>query len=235
MLATRMRQATSGASGAVLTSTYQSTAVSTSDTTSYSFSSLGIGTATSDRHVMAVLFSGGSSAGAALPLSNVTIGGSAATELIAFDTTTPSAAASMCAIYYRKVTTGTTATIAFDVSTTARAAGVAVYTITGADGISLHDSLDVSIGAASLMSGTIDTVSGGVLIGGVEQRGLNRTMTWVGIDDPPDIETFMQTGQEQYSATKENVTSTDTGRTVSCTLSGNGTQSQMSVASIVAA
>lgn len=117
-----------GASKSSATVTYIGGSGSTADSTSYTYSSVSIGTASSDRLVV-VVGSGYGAASAALTLSSVTLDGVAMTVAVKYDSAGTGHPASVIA--YKAVPSGTTADIVFTYSPTAGNHYHGVYTITG--------------------------------------------------------------------------------------------------------
>lgn len=156
---------------------YGASASDPSDLSSYSFSSLSIGTAASDRYVIAAILI---AAGTVPTITSATIGGVAATAL--FSATSSFTRSSF---YIAAVPTGTTATLAFSLSSGAARAAGAVWSVTGL--ISATPSAtamsNASTGAASLVVG-----GGGFVIGASNSYagGATHSYTWAGITEQFD-------------------------------------------------
>ncbi|MBL8713246.1 MAG: hypothetical protein JNM12_10120 [Alphaproteobacteria bacterium] len=144
----------------------------------YSFASVGIGTAAADRLVIAaVRIQGGAE------IDTVTIGGVTATlAAIDFDT----------GIYYALVPTGTTATITVLVKTaTSTSCSVGVYTLTGYINAVPYDAGNISNAAShTVLSSTWNVPLDGVLVG-VSGRTGTGTVTWSGASE--DYDTVVET------------------------------------------
>jgi len=130
--------------------TYISTNVDTNDTTSYSFASQNIGTATDDRYIVVAAGAHGA-ANLDCTIASISIGGNAATLHIAPGGT----GARALGIGTLLVPTGSTATIAVTTSGTAGVMRIFVATVTG---LSLGTAYDTD-GAKLNISGTTQSVT----------------------------------------------------------------------------
>lgn len=126
-----LRRATSG-SGGLPAITYVTSYASTSNATTYSFSSSSIGTASADRLVVVVVENGVIGASAARTLSSGTIGGVSATvHTGTSDADTGPANPVAVDMMSLVVASGTTATIAVTLSGLASCCKISIYTVTG--------------------------------------------------------------------------------------------------------
>lgn len=152
------------------TLTYQSYAIDTADLTTYSFASVGIGTADSTRRVIAAAHWGASSR----TLSSATIGGVSATIHVQ-----SSGASRGVAIFSALVPTGTTATIDFTLSGGAVRAGLGVWT-------SINEADSAPTGTltnTTTLSSTIDVPADGFVVAALtlfESSSTPTTVTWTG-------------------------------------------------------
>ena len=187
--------------------TYITGASSSGYTTSYTFSSTSIGTASSDRLVVVVVE--GRQAVVDRTVSSVTIGGVSATIVSA---TNVSGRYPGC-IAYLTVTSGTTADIVVTFSgSTGSGCAIQVYTLTSLSSTTPVDS-DQSGTVASPASVTLTTSSQGALIAGVGGNGgATGSISWTGPTE--DYEVSPATGFRVGSASKDN---TGTSETVTAT------------------
>lgn len=181
-----------------LTATYQSSTFSNSDLTTYSFTSMGIGTASADRYILLVI---GSRDTGNNSLSSATVAGQATTILYTSGSTTDPRA---IVITDAPVTSGTTATVSITWSNGSLRTGVGVYSITG--GV---PSLVADYGA----SGTVTTATGGCVIAGGYNNGNSNsvTMSNLTVDASVTLE-----GPNLLAVGSTNIT---TGGTLSVTIS----------------
>ncbi len=134
-----------------------SSAQSTSSSSSYSFSSMSIGPARSDRVVIVCV---GADAGSGSgTISSVTIGGITATQIVSAASGT--SGHSTAGIYAALVPTGTTATIVVNVSNSYSRCTVVVYTMTGTGGKFTATNTSTATNSTSLsISGLTGKVNG---------------------------------------------------------------------------
>lgn len=202
-----------GAGGSpTLVNTYITTEQSSTFVSSTTFSSVAIGTASSDRFVIVSAFI---SSGAAGTIDSVSIGGDAATEIFSH----PSWNAGTIAYYGLKVTTGTTADIIVTSNASRSAWVISVNTITGNDSLSLTPVNSVSYNNSSSLIGTLDinTPSGSsvLLATSFITNSDPPTTTWVGAtEDSSVVET------RTVDSASELLSSAETPRTVNVTYGG---------------
>lgn len=169
-----------GGTGLAVTASYEASAVSGTDLTTYTFSSQALGTAAGNRKIV-IAVSGGTSA---RTVSTLTVAGVSASLLVA------SLGAEMAAeLWIAEVPTGTTGDVVVTFSAANDRAGIGVFALYGA-GLTVWDSFTST---ANPPTGTIDCPIGGVIIGTVStqsESGAN-TFSWSGLT-------------EQYDATTEN-------------------------------
>lgn len=157
---------------------FHQSAFDTSDSSSYSFSSLPIGDAATDR-IVVVGF--GYRAGSSRSITSLTIGGVAASLAVVSEANSEQAVA----LYYRNVPTGTTVTVEANLSGAGVRAGCGIWTLRGSPAISpvntgsstSGDPSDVTINApahsAVIAYGNLFAGGGttaGIAISGVTQR-----------------------------------------------------------------
>jgi len=139
----------------------------TTDAKTYSFTSVSIGTAAADRLVVVSISAPGTEVAT---LASCTIAGSAAT-VVAEAESTGSSATSQHYICQRVVDTGTTATIAFTVTSSGnlRGAAIRVFALYGAKSTVFSTTTDIKSTNDNdgILSGTVNTVPGGFVIAGL--------------------------------------------------------------------
>jgi hypothetical protein len=194
---------------------FTASAVSTSNLTTYTFSSQAIGTATSDRKIVIAVTADGGSA----RVSTLTVGGVSATVA---DNTIAAGADDM-EVWQAAVPSGTTADVVVVWSTGVSRCGVGLFAVAGAP-LRLYDvSTDVTNSGA--LTTTISCPAGGVIIGAA-QNGANASYTWAGITERYDetIEgTISHTGASLAFASAQN------NLTVTCTPSASSTEQGLTV------
>jgi len=157
-----------GGLGPAPTLTFRTSSATAENNTTYSFTSLGIGTASADRYVVAVCAAHAGTSGGLM--SNFLINGSAASDVFNPGNTRTAA------IIGGLVTSGTTCSIGFDCTSGLRAA-VAIYTITGLASYSFRDTDSVTAPTSNTLA--IDLLEDGVVITGADVSG-NITFTLSG-------------------------------------------------------
>lgn len=211
-----------GASGgSVLDATvlYTANAVTTTSTTTFTFSSLAIGTAGSNRVIVVTIHSQGGS-DTDKP-TNVTVGGTGLSEIVSNE----GSDSNFAVIWAGAVSTGTTGNVVVTWPASRDRCGVGVWAVYDSD-TSAHDTL---VSSAVPGTGTIDCPDGGVIIGGYTiSSSASRTFTWAGIDE--NYEHTMQWALTATGASKAFETA-QTGLTVTCTPSGSASHKSMAVAS----
>lgn len=155
--------------------TFQAQTGNGTDGTSFTFASHAIGTAASDRWVLAMVIG---EAVSSRTVSSLTIGGVSASELweSSLQATIP------IAVYALLVTTGTTADIVATFSGSCVRASVAVWSI-NAPSISLVGSAETATDAASITPGNADT---DVIIA-VSRNVSGTAATWTNVTDHGDV------------------------------------------------
>jgi hypothetical protein len=164
-------------SGNALLTFAASPAINATPGTSFSFSGVSIGTASADRVVVVAisLRSGGVTAGAV----SCTIGGSTATVLLAgrdagVNTTD-------IALVALNVPAGATANIAVNTTVSALRCQIAVWALTGTNGLVTPASSALVVANANPMSASIPTKAGGAVLGyAIDGSVGNTTYTWAG-------------------------------------------------------
>lgn len=158
---------------------YQSTANVESVQSTFTFSSLAIGTAAAGRYVVVGIEShnntGGNSA-----ISSVTVGGVSATQVVH---STTSDAASVADIWIAAVPTGTTANVVVNYSGTQPRCGVTLWRMTGSSGTAYQTK-----NTNSSLSQTIDVpANGGVFAAAYRRDGGTGTVSPLTTDTSFDI------------------------------------------------
>lgn len=184
-------------------------AVSTADASSYTFSAVGIGTASSDRTVIVAAFSRNS--GSTASISSVTVGGSAATKQSSANYNV-AGGSSVCGLYTIPYPTGTTADIVVTLPSSYARAGVAAYAVYGL--ASVVPSATASATNATTLNLNTNVTAGSVCIGAVYTNP-NGSATWTGLTEDLDILIESSNGLTTASAL---LTSAETPRTISCAI-----------------
>jgi len=148
-----------------------------SDATSYTFTSLGTGTADDNRQVFIVVsyIGGGYGGQSADTLTSVTIGGNTATIHATIVAASPFWVSSIVSY---PLTSGTSTTVVVSMSGTSEACAVNSFSVIGAS----STASDTLTSSATTPTGTIDCPANGVIIGGA-CRNQTSSWTWVGITE----------------------------------------------------
>ncbi len=200
---------------AAITFAYETTVASTTDLTTYTFSTVDIGTANADRCVIVSAIARKS--GASATLSTVTIGGVSATIVVqnTNNVTNTDVAGLAAAI----VPTGTTGDIVVTWSAGMLRSQIGVWTAIGTDSCTTpHDTGSSLSGDPST---TIDIADAGAAVGaGLTAAGT--TASWTGLTENFDatLETFVTATGASASAM-----SAETGRTVTIDFAAAGVES----------
>lgn len=189
--------------------TYIDTYISGADQTTYTFSSSSFGAADASRIVAVAITS---RASASRPITGVTIGGVAATE-ISNVTGPDTSGRTNSAVFAAAVPTGTTGDIVVTHSASNARCAVSVYRIIGA-------TLGSSVGASDSSSSTDPTVSidppdGSIVIAAAYVIG-SATASWTGLDE--DVETSAE-GTAVHTAASRAFPSAASSHVVTCDFS----------------
>jgi hypothetical protein len=190
------------------------------DENSYTFTNMAIGTASTTRRVIAVIFADSGSTGNII-LSTATIGGISAT--IDRQVTHTSGGSNIVAIVSATVPTGTTATVVASFSGSVARGACWVVSVDGLLSVTPHDTL----AATTTLSGSIDWINGGFVVGGSGTNDDTQNFTWVGLTERAE----QAVGTADTGAADLLPTSTETNQTVSSTSDGSGTRKAMVVVS----
>lgn len=193
------------------TRAFRTTAVDVSNLTTYSFSSVDIGTAAADRTI--AVFAAGRGNGAGRSVSSLSIGGNAANlakSLVG--------SGDQCgALYTLNVASGATATISVTFSNSMLCAGVAVWALYGLSSATAVDTAD-SEGDASAMS--IDVPADGILLAASSIILGASTASITGVTE--EFDTAIEAAQNCYFAGGSyQATSAETGRAVTFDWTGS--------------
>lgn len=196
--------------------TYEDTDSSSTDLTTYTFSSKSLGTAVSGRRII-VTVSGRQST---VPsISSLTVAGSTATQVVQ---QTSSSGNARTAIYIVTLSTGTTGDVVVTWASGVQRCGIGVYSVTGLTSNTAHDTLTSTADPAT---GTIDVPDNGFIVGIGYSNGVPNT--WAGITE--DFDTDIEAGSGHGGAS-DNFATGELGRTI--TFNPTGTiDITMSVAS----
>lgn len=184
-------------------------AVSTADASSYTFSAVGIGTASSDRTVIVAAFARNS--GSTASISSVTVGGLSATQQSSANYNV-AGGSSVCGLYTIPYPTGTTDDVVVTLPGTYARAGVAVYAVYGL--VSVTPSATASATNATTLNLNTNVTAGSVCIGAVYTNP-NGSATWTGLTEDLDILIESANGLTTASAL---LSSAETPRTISCAI-----------------
>jgi hypothetical protein len=182
---------------------YRATYNSTTDASSYTFTSADIGTAT-DRSIVVVAIHYRSSS-----ISSVTVGGVSATQVVSVG------AGLNTAIYRASGVTGTTANIVVNLSGTASRCLVAVYALYNLRSNTPYDSSTTFTLGGTSQTRTLDTIVDGVIVA-AGSANASRTFTWTGATE--NYDTVIESA-DSYSGASASATS-NTTTTVSLTIAG---------------
>lgn len=161
---------------------------STSDLSSYTFSSVSIGTPSSDRYIAVLVTMRSGSPSASI---SVTVGGQATSEVVRRNTS-----ATSIAIYITSapVTSGSTANVVVSLGAAALNCAVAVFAITGiASNTAVNTQSTATNGATMSLSNT----AGGIAIGGAIEES-TATFTVAGLTE--NLDTVIEAGQHSQAA-----------------------------------
>lgn len=190
---------------------YQTTASDLSTNSTYTFISQPIGVATSDRVVIVSAW-GRPSTGSPV-INSVSIGGNVATQIIQAGTATET----RNGIWALNVPAGTTANIVVNWSSNVVRTAIAIWYMTGTNGVTTASATSSVISGSPTVSTTINVPANGGLIATASETGaLSLTSTWSGISK--DFDT--NPGTNAFSGGHQNYNTTQTGLTVSDTFSG---------------
>lgn len=188
---------------------YLQQSTSTTDAASYNFASVNLGTAASDRYIIACV---ASRVGSGTPtIDAVSIGGVAATPVVTQVNT--SSGSNRIGIYIAAVPTGTTGDVDVTFSTTMLRCVVTLYRATA---INSATASDTDSSTSSDPTCSLNVPAGGFAIGTACVGSTTGTYTWTGITEDYDAATEAFT---MTSASDEFV-SEQTGLTLTATYSG---------------
>lgn len=195
-------------------------ATSSSDNTTYNFTTYSIGTASSTRRVIAVFY-GDNGSNTGRTVSSATLGGVSAT--IDAQVTHSSGGSAVVAIVSATVTTGTTATLSVTFSGGMNRAAVWAVAVDNLSGTAATDTLTTT--ATDPLTGTIDWLNQGFVIAGA-MTNANTTFTWTGVTEQVEgnFETASASGGYLFP------TSNGTAQTVSSDIASPSTRRAMAVA-----
>lgn len=216
--------------GPPLTCSYLSRVTSSTNGTSYSFSSYGLGTASGDRHIVVIVYNTSATSSGSLNPTGVTVGGVSATMIGPGTLTGGGTGLAVATIWLALVPTGTTGTIAVDFDSTMSHCAVDGYSVKGAANVGVVDSdAGGGFGVSSANLGSVDYASGGVIIAGACSAS-NVSFTWSGVTERADA-----TSESRGCSSAMDTKSTDGTAVVSITTSGSSASLQGNVVSIAAA
>lgn len=203
---------------------YESTNSTDSGAATYTYTAQGIGTAASDRVVVVGIW--GRDAGTTADISSVTIGGSAATQIVKARVNPVNT--NIAAIYALLVTTGTTADIVLNFNETMVRAGIIVWKMTGHGGVATADFTATDVTSSDPLSTTIDVPANGAAVAiAVNGSGSSNTTTWTGLTEAIDS----VIGTNTMTGANADFVAAQTGLSVQADWSADESESVLAVAS----
>jgi hypothetical protein len=194
-------------------------------TSSFTFTSQNIGTASSDRYIV-IAITGGN--GSTTNITGVTIGGNAMTK----ENGNASAAGTVSAIYRLLVTTGTSATVVVTFSSaTTLFCCINMYALTGFGTISApYSTFTTTTAVSNVVSGTLNNTAGGaaIMIAGRFQSTAPTVTAFAGCT-VADTNVAINTSNRTWCGHLA-PTTLATSKTFSVTFSGGSTNSATAVA-----
>jgi len=188
----------------------------TTGATTYTFTGVGIGDATSDRvFVIGVMLN----AGSAITVSSVTFNGNAMTNIVG------TSSASNTALFRIDAPSGTTANIVITGSGASNGCYAAMYSLTGWGSVATFNS-NSATGSSATISTTVNTASGGAVIG-IQNRFNTNSVSSSGFTTQDSNKSF--DGTQRVFAGNTFPTTAATGATYSVT--GTAATNSIAVAS----
>lgn len=191
--------------------TFLQAASSSSDATTYTFSSQNIGTAAGDRHI--VCFSASRGVGT-LAVNSVTIGGVSATQAAENDRTSGGVTNS-ASLDIAAVPTGTTGDVVVTYSGGMLRAGISLWRLDDLASATPHD-FDGS--SANAPTCALDIPDDGCAIGGAITAQDTASTSWSGLTENHDT-LVLDSGNIVFSGASDDFASAETGRTITATFS----------------
>lgn len=190
------------------------TAFSTTDGTSFTFSSQNLGTAAADRYIIVAVQS--RSVGTDVhTIDSVTVGGVSATIVVQRQNN--AANSSYAGLAIAAVPTGTTGDVVVTFSTTMLRCEVGLWRATG---LASATATDFGSSTASAPTYAIDVVAGGFAIGAVTQSN-GVSAAWTNLtekyDDLQDLNTILTGASDEFATQQTNLSLT-------CTISGTNSE-----------
>lgn len=196
---------------AAATIDFLQSAVATPNIQTYTFSSQNLGTAAADRYII-VYASGRDSGTSATSITEVTVGGVTATEVV--QTSNNPTNSTVAGLFIAAVPTGTTGDIVITFNTSMVSGAYAAYRATGIEATATD--VATSTPASGDPSTTIDITAGGFAIGGTTVAvGATRSAAWTGLTE--DVEELIE-GNGFHSSAHDSFVSQTLGQTVSVDL-----------------
>ena len=196
-------------------------AVSTSDLTTYTFSTQALGAAHSNRRI--AVFISGSAAASGRTISTVTIN-SASAAVVSDGVTSASAdggggsTTRLSALWIATVPTGTTGDIVITFSGAVERCAISVYRLLNTGTTAHHVANDTTI-TSNAFSTSLNIPGSGAAIGGVAADGNSAARTWTATNITENVDATIE-GNHTYSTASGFFTTPETGRTITFTASG---------------
>lgn len=191
--------------------TYNGSASNDTNITTYTFTSVSIGTAATNRIVMVAVTS--SSGTPARTITSATIAGVSATVLDVNTSFT-----NRTAFIYANIPTGTTATIVVTFSGAMTRCAVGSYSLYNLKSTNYIDSGTGSFSGTA--SATVSVPADGIVIAGIVQISNSNPFTWTNVDENYDIP--LDAGTAEISGASRQVTTGNNSYTVTATATGSG-------------
>lgn len=192
--------------------TYNTRSINTANQTDYTFTNLNIGTADVTRFVVIGVIAQGND------ITGLTIGGSAATRLA--HQYVASGFMEPLAFYGLLVPSGTTATVVVSVASSSNCAVVS-YSLYNLDSTTPFDNKNAAH-SSGVITLSANTTPDAVVLGlAVEWGSTLRTFTWAGVTEQSGFDEVVEASNSAWSGGDALMTSAETPRTITATLSGS--------------
>lgn len=186
-------------------------AESTTDATSYTFSSQNTGTAAADRYILVGV--GGRKSGTTTGTVTCTVGGNSATAIASATRWTTATNATYAGLYLVALPTGTSDDVVVDFGAlTMLRVGIAMWRL---DDLASATASDADNSGANAPSVTIDVPNDGVGVGFAFSGTTNIATSWTGLNE--DIQEVVGAEAGTYSGAHTEFPTGSAGLTVTCT------------------
>ena len=182
---------------------YITNSTDTSNLTTYTFSSLSLGTVATDRHIV---IAGAARSSVARTLDSITVGGVTATQNALRDTSN-----SKAFLYIAAVPTGSTGDVVVSFSGGMLRCGVGLYRLDDLVSATAHDS---GTSSADPTTFDLDIPVNGAAIGVSANFASGGTASWTGVTEDFDVD--MEPTDNRFSAGHVDLPVGETDRTIEC-------------------